>query len=1621
MTVRTRPAGQSQAAVRTFLIADIRGYTRFTAEQGDEAASRLAAKFAEIATEGVEAWGGNLIELRGDEALAVFASARSALRAAVELQAAFAAETALEPDLPLGVGIGLDAGEAVAVGEGYRGAALNLAARLCSMAAAGQIVASQNLAHLAGPVSGVDYEKLGATALKGFAEPVPAVRVAGAAAEPARPAAPVEAGPPPPLPATLEAIVPLAGRETDLRWLAWHWRRAGHGAGRVIVLSGPPGMGKTRLASELAARAHGEGATVVYLPAAAGVGELDDSAANTPRLVIVDDLDAAQPADRKLVAATAGQVQGRPMLLLVTHRVEAAATVVKLVEGLSQPEQRRALSPLEPDEVRAIAALYAGRTVDRLPLARLLDESAGVPAAIHRLAAAWSRSAASERLAATARETSAGRRGLLAAQDELISSVTDLELARERAELYGADRSVGQPAVDGVRLEVCPYKGLAAFEAGDADYYFGRERLVAELVARLVGAGFLGVIGASGSGKSSALRAGLLPALAGGVLPGADGWVQVLLRPGESPMDELGRALGRALPEEALAVNDPAAGMATALAGLAEGQRLVIVVDQFEEVFNATRDEAERQAFIDLLTSQNPRLKVVVAMRADHYGHCAAYPALARLIGANQVLVGALTRIELAAVIEHPAQRVGLRVEPELTKALLDDVGDEPGTLPLLSTALLELWQARDRGRLTLAAYHASGGVRGAVARLAEAAYGSLDDGQQLIARSLFLRLAGPGEGEGVVRRQVPLAELDIERDAAVAEVLAALTDARLLTAGDTYVEVAHEALLREWPRLQEWLDEDAAGRTLRLHLIGAALEWERRGREPGDLYRGARLAAALDWAPAHEVELNTLEREFVAESRAASEREAQRQRQVNRRLRVLLAGGTVLLVVAVAAGALAFVERGRADLETQVANARALAARAAAALEDDPELSLLLALASVEEMKAAGEPVLPEAIEALHAGVLAHRIVLRVPNNANLVAWSPDGMRLAISSEEDPPVGDAFVRIIDPGGGEGIAEFRRQAGDGPLLGAALEASGERLVTTHRGEVTAIVWDAANGARLPIALQGHGGVMFDPAFTSDGSGLAVSNDDGTVSLWSLASGTEVYRIDVAVGSRATRDPTGYGSGIDFSPDGLLMVTTEPDLPGAVLRRVEDGSKLWELRTGSSIAAAFSPDGTRVAVLESLPGTVRVFEIATGESVGQFAVGGVQSSIEWSPDGSAIAVAGYDAVIYLISAADGRLLSTLRGHVERVSALAFSRDGRRLASAGRGRTTLLWDLIPAGRGEVASHLADLGPVMQVHPSSDGARIYTSSFNGVVHVLDARNGDVLQAIPSQLVDWPIGIALSPDGNLLAVTTRDQVTSILDAGTMREKYTLPGGFYVKSFSPDGAWVLVDGAGQGRDYTGPPRVLDVASGREVFQLSGSERIQNAAWSPDGTLLATAPASGQLDWLVRVYDTQSRSRLAELMFDAHATAVAFRNDGSQLAVSGNGVNIVDVASLREGRTELVATLPNRSGSTNIQAIYFSPDDAQLIGSSLNEELAVWDASSWELSYTIRSRYANPSMALMASGREIVSGGLGYPGLVVFTLDVDELVAIAHDRLTRTFTTAECVRYLRLDECPAGT
>ena len=448
------------------------------------------------------------------------------------------------------------------------------------------------------------------------------------------------------------------------------------------------------------------------------------------------------------------------------------------------------------------------------------------------------------------------------------------------------------------REDVSPYRGLQRFDEEDAEFFFGRDGDVQRLLEKLKTTRLLAVLGPSGSGKSSLVRAGLLPALRRGALPASEDALIAVLTPGSHPLTALTAQLLRLYPGRGMhktidELRDDSRTLhlagTLALAGRPASDRLVWVIDQFEEVFTLCRDEGERaQFFANLLYSSSipgGQGMVVITLRADFYQKCAAYPELSQRIAAQQFLVSPIDGDGLRQVVEEPARHVGLVFEEGLVATVLEDVQNQPGGLPLLEHALLELWERRRGGMLTLEGYRESGGVAGAIAKRADEIYSRFTPDEQAIARRTLLRLTQPGEGTEDTRRRATLEEL-VPRagdQEAVEEVVRALVDARMLTASadeltdGRWIDVSHEALIRGWPRLREWLDEDRAGFLVHRRLTEAAQEWERLDRDNSALYRGARLAEAIESKERNEGALNELEREFIRTALAESQRTRRR------------------------------------------------------------------------------------------------------------------------------------------------------------------------------------------------------------------------------------------------------------------------------------------------------------------------------------------------------------------------------------------------------------------------------------------------------------------------------------------------------------------------------------------------------------------------------------------------------------------------------------------------------------------------------------------------------------------------------------------------------------------------
>jgi WD40 repeat protein/class 3 adenylate cyclase/tRNA A-37 threonylcarbamoyl transferase component Bud32 len=1158
---------------------------------------------------------------------------------------------------------------------------------------------------------------------------------------------------------------------------------------------------------------------------------------------------------------------------------------------------------------------------------------------------------------------------------------------------------------------ICPFKGLASFEPSDADNFFGRERLVGELVARVAGAGFLGIVGPSGSGKSSVLRAGLLPALAGGVLPGSGGWRRWLLRPGERPLDALGTVF-------VSGAKDP---LAEALDALPAGTRVLLAVDQLEELFTACRSETERAAFADSLAraaaDPDGRAVVVAALRADFYGRFAAYPGLAELLGANNVLVGPMNATELRRAVELPAGRVGLRVEPELVDALVDDVEGEPGALPLLSTALLELWQKRQGDTLTLAAYRESGGVHGAVARLAEGAYARIPDGRKPLMRAVMLRLVGEGEGDTPVRRRAPLAEFDLERNEDVADVLARLADSRLVTVGEGTVEVAHEALLREWPRLREWIEEDAEGRRLRVHVTRAATEWDAAGRDQSELYRGARLAAALDWTADHALDLNKLEREFVAESREASEKETTRVRRTNRRLRGLLAVIAILLAAAAAGGIFALVQRGEArDAETAQL-AQRLGAQAL--VEEDLDLSLLLARQAVAIDDS------PQTRGYLLTNLLRVPAVIGIMHGQSDVvrgiAVSPDGRTLAVADAE---VGlllfdtRTFERIGEPVEAPDPSE-PVEPGTSQVEAVAYSPDGERLAFGGGGGISVI--DART--REPLAEE--------PFITAEVTGMAFTRDGSRLVV--LASREDVVSGDLTW--ITMRDPSTLKLiGDPIRPDSFFSEEIASGLVGPSFALTADGRSLltasaegelawWDLDrrqkrkpfeiAGGFHAFALSPDGLRVAI--GLEDGIQLIDVRTGAvRAARGALASTPYSLLFSPDGETVVSTSRDGAVILWDADALAPRETLRGHAGSVRMPAFSPDGETLYTSSDDGNVIAWDLAGNRRLKRPFTFAHNrgGQSLDRRPgtfSPDGRLIAVGLNGGGIGLWDANS---LTRSGAPLLETGAGevtaLAFSPDGRMLAAVTAPRLGYVghatlwdVESRSLRWGPFYLGGIGIGvSFSADGT-MLATASWRG------VMLWDVATGDALgyvgklkpAPLGGSDEnpADAVAFSPTAPLLAVARGPR-----AEVWDAERRALITTLETEAGEqegdfTAVAFSPDGRHLTTAaGQHVHLWDV------RTGKLVREIEQSVGLELSTLEFSPDGEILAGAGTEPFVPLWDVDSGDPIGTRLAAGSGQAMLDFASdGRRLLMTLGNGKGVVWNIVGAQRACALANRTLTR--------------------
>jgi len=1184
-----------------------------------------------------------------------------------------------------------------------------------------------------------------------------------------------------------------------------------------------------------------------------------------------------------------------------------------------------------------------------------------------------------------------------------------------------------------------PYKGLRAFQGADAADFFGRERVVEQLVARLSepgeGSRFLAVVGPSGSGKSSVLLAGLLPALRAGTIPGSDRWFMVTSQPGPYPFEELEGALLKVAVGPGSGLIEPLARGEDSLARAArrvlpdDDSELLVVIDQFEEVFTLVRDEGERARFLAMLAAAaadpGSRVRIVVALRADFYDRPLTYPGFGELIAAHTLAIPPLSVEELERTISGPVERVGVSLELPLVAEMVAEVLDQPGALPLLQYALTELFDRRAGPVVPASAYREIGGVSGALARRAEALYEELGPLGREAARQLFLRLVTVGE-EGVddTRRRVLRAELsslEVDR-AAMGAAVDAYGAHRLLsfdrdpvTRGPT-VEVAHEALLREWTRLRGWVE--GAREDVRMHrrLDASAAEWVKAGEDPSFLLRGGRLGQFEAWAGTTDVALSEQERRFLGSGAArrsaeASEEEARRARETHLgrrslvRLRALIAVLTVMALVAGALSIVALGQRSRAQRVARLATARALASAAVANLGVDPQRSVLLALQSLATTRQDGI-VLPEAVQALHNAVADDREVMTLhdPSTAN-VAWSPDG-RLIATGGSAGGVGEDDVIVWDARTGAKLLTLT--GGHTADVGyVAFSPDSTRLVSTDG--FRAIVWDSRTGRRL----------VTTPPSSFDIMGATFSPDGNMVALAENAFGNFPSRVSV-VDATTGMELFGFATHMSFSQAPVFS----PD--GTRIAAGGNGILQWDIRTrralfidSGGLTLAYSPDGTRLAAMVIDSDVAKVWDAKTGRLV-QTLQGhtGSTTGIDWSRDGTRIATGGHDGTARIWDAATGKQLMVLSGQSGLVALVAFSPDGTRLVTGSNDGRADVWDITPAGTAESLGISGYGGWPTSVAFSTNGSGILTAGVGAGATAASVGAGGWLGG---SLWSSTIGQRIRVYGDAwYSAAFGERGSTVIALGKTLTVLSASSDLPIHTLYRRGPALTAVAAAVGGDTVaagledgfgnGMVLVWDARSGRRIRTFTGWDfSIAGVALSPDGRLVAGLSGLG----ILRVLDIP----LGALIFSAQATtgegrSVAFSPDGTEVATSaGDGVAVWRVPS-----GKLVERL---RGAGSVGAVAFSPDGTQIATGGDDGTARIWDAASGQATLALTGHTgALTGVAWSPDGTRLATTSVDGT-LRVYVLSVEQLARIARARLTRGLTERECRQYLLVSACPS--
>ncbi len=1099
-----------------------------------------------------------------------------------------------------------------------------------------------------------------------------------------------------------------------------------------------------------------------------------------------------------------------------------------------------------------------------------------------------------------------------------------------------------------------PYRGLAAFAPEQSRFFFGRDAEVSEIVRdldALVAASkprFIVVSGASGTGKSSLVLGGAIPRWTRAA--GDAGFAFVIVRPGSAPDEALAKIEARR-------------------AAVAPGARLLVVVDQFEELFTHVeplRATAFTRALWAMASGADPGVSVVATLRIDFLGRCAELSLdddglrLDKIAcdPEHQVLVAQMSPEQLREAIERPARSAGIALETNLAELIVRDVAAEPGALPLMSHALYLLWLGRAGSTLTRASYEALGSVHGALDTHAEEQLAALDAEDRAAVRRLMVRLVHAGtNGAADTRRRRGVDELRPERAddrARFDRVLARLVDARLLVTaegvgGAQTVEIAHEALIRSWRSFKAWID---AERT-RLARLDQLEEWVRDWvKSPDQLLRGSKLGYAEEIAAEHKDDLGVDARRLVEESVAARDRElreAERARRVRRAvIGSAIAGLSIFALVLAALGLYARrqakaavaqerkaqrnerearVARSRAELDEIVSAAATLRTRGEAPGHELRNLADALTLYGTSAERGVRRAEVDGALFQTALAALSRRQLAGHEGRVETAEFSPDGARVVTASL------DGTARLWDARSGAelGVLRGHREG----LRAATFSADGSRIVTASEDH-TARLWDAREGGRVAV-LEGHTEALTDARFSPDGTRVVTASEDGTARLWDARTGLAQHKGAVLQGHQ------GGVSLALFSPDGARVLTASADDTAAVWS-ARDGRRLCVCRGHEDdvLDVRFSPDGRLVATA-SADGAAALWDARTCRRVTLLrGHAKAVNRVVFSPQGTRVATTSADGTAALWDVARGERIALCWGHTETVNDVVFAPDGESIYTTSDDRSVRKWDAATGAPGDVWLGHTNVVQTLVLNPSSEGARFVTASADRTARLWNTRAGDLSIPLVGHS-DEVFAAAFSPDGTRVLTASHDNTARVWNAASGALALSMsdhPDWVNTASFSPDGALMLTTS----RDQSA--KLRDARDGSVLRALTGhTGSVSSGEFSHRGALALTASQ----DHTARLWNVSTGAPVgARMTHDAWVFRAVFSPDDALVATASED----RTAGVWDARTgALIARLRGHDGLVNTAD--FSPDGARVVTSSEDRTARVWDARSGQLLMTL--------------------------------------------------------------------